>query len=102
LLVASLLAPPLQPEDVYKICCRWSTSSDNPPVGSASPSKSHSLSFLSLKSKLGLSSALEALGTKLNKMIRKGVPKEMRGQVWWLCSGGYLLASRAKENGEQR
>ncbi|GMH55020.1 hypothetical protein TrRE_jg10563, partial [Triparma retinervis] len=97
-----------EPQEIYNVCCRWAKSSDNPPVssstsasdGSTSP-KSHSLSLLSLKSKLGLSSPLEALGTKLNKMMRKGIPKDMRGQVWWLCSGGYLLARRAAEKGEQ-
>ena len=82
------LRSPLQ-----NICCRWKVSSTS--------SGHHSLRLGTFKSAVGLANEKEALSTKFTKKIRKGVPPDMREQVWWLCSGATERAQQAADRGQE-
>ena len=61
-----------------------------------------SLAFRVLRSKVGLDTdGAEHLGAKFTKYIRRGVPTEMREQVWRLCAGGSAKAEDAVRKGER-
>ncbi|GMH96228.1 hypothetical protein TL16_g13286 [Triparma laevis f. inornata] len=82
----------LSPADLLIVTCRWRTSLE---------SKSHhSLTLKSVQSKLNLSSPLTTLSLKFTKRIRSGIPRDMREQVWWLCSGASSKSQLAEEKGE--
>jgi hypothetical protein len=83
----------LGPGDLADICCRWKVSEQS--------SSHHSLGLRTFKSAVGLSNEKELLGVKMTKKIRKGVPAEMREQVWWLCSGASEKMRLCTERGEK-
>merc|ERR1712216_43503 len=71
-------------------------------MGSTSRSKSPvAKKFLAVASTFGIPSN-RAAQRELKKLIRKGVPPELRGEVWYACSGGQQKKNCAPRGGTYR
>ena len=92
-LLGKLSALPDQ-QKLDSITCRWKLQMNS------KRTSHHSLTFKTIKTKIGFGSLDEALGVKFTKRIRSGVPAEMREQVWWLCSGASRKLEKVGERGE--